>query len=159
MWYPAYISLGSNLNKPKKQVQKALDTLANEKSMKLVSYSSFYQTEPYGGVEQDDFINAAAALLTTLSAEELLSKLLNIETQQGRVRTQHWGPRCIDLDLLVYSDLQIDTDFLKLPHPEISKRDFVLIPLAEIAPELMIVSQGRVHNLLNCVTRSKVFKV
>ena len=159
IWYPAYISLGSNLQAPKKQLQQALLALSAMDGVKVISVSSFYQTEPYGGVEQDDFINAAAALLTTLSPEELLKEMLAIEIKQGRVRTEHWGPRCIDLDLLAYSTMQNESDFLKLPHPEISKREFVLFPLAEIAPELMIVGLGRVKTLLQQVAAKNIIKL
>lgn len=159
LWYPAYIGLGSNLQAPKKQMQLALAALAALDGVIVVSVSSFYQSEPYGDVEQDDFINAAAALLTTLSPDELLKQMLAIEIKQGRVRTEHWGPRCIDLDLLVYSAKQSESDFLKLPHPEIAKREFVLLPLAEIASELMIVGMGRVKTLLTQVPTININKL
>ena len=159
LWYSAYIGLGSNLQEPKKQLQQALVALATLDGVKVIKVSSFYQSEPYGEVEQDDFINAAAALLTTLSPEGLLNKMLEIEVKQGRVRTEHWGPRCIDLDLLAYSAKQIESNFLKLPHPEITKREFVLLPLAEIAPELMIVATGRVKTLLQQVAIKNIIKL
>ena len=159
LWYPAYIGLGSNLQAPKKQMQLALAALAALDGVIVVSVSSFYQSEPYGDVEQDDFINAAAALLTTLSPDELLKQMLAIEIKQGRVRTEHWGPRCIDLDLLVYSAKQSESDFLKLPHPGIAKREFVLLPLAEIASELMIVGMGRVKTLLTQVPTININKL
>jgi len=155
-WYPAYIGLGSNLDEPSEQIRRALATLDELQSIKLVAVSSLYQTEPYGGVEQDDFVNAAAALVTNLNPEDLLKKLLEIETQQGRVRTQHWGPRRIDLDLLAYSNEKRNSKFLHLPHPEVHKRDFVLLPLAEIAPELMIVDLGRVKYLLADVEKNRI---
>ena len=147
-WYPAYIGLGSNLGQPLKQLKTALDTISVHSQIRLIEHSSFYQTKPYGGVEQNDFVNAVAALLTTFSAEDLLSALLQIELEQGRERIKHWGPRTLDLDLLVYSDQTSDNDFLRLPHPEISKREFVLLPLCEIAPELYIPQLGRVSNVL-----------
>lgn len=159
IWYPAYIGLGSNLDEPKKQLSKAIKVLSELEEVRVISVSSFYQTAPYGGVEQADFINAVAALVTTLSPENLLTKLLEIEIQQGRVRTQHWGPRCIDLDLLGYSNEKRQSEFLNLPHPELAKRDFVLIPLAEIAPELMMVGLGRVNNLLSQVPLNKITKL
>ena len=159
LWYPAYIGLGSNLQAPKKQMQLALASLAALDGVIVVSVSSFYQSEPYGNVEQDDFINAAAALLTTLSPDELLKQMLAIEIKQGRVRTERWGPRSIDLDLLVYSAKQSESDFLKLPHPEIAKREFVLLPLAEIASELMIVGMGRVKTLLTQVPTININKL
>ena len=159
VWYPAYIGLGSNLDEPKKQLCKALKTLSELAEVRVILVSSFYQTEPYGRVEQNDFLNAVAALVTTLSPENLLTTLLEIETQQGRVRIEHWGPRCIDLDLLAYSNEQRESEYLNLPHPELIKRDFVLIPLAEIAPELMMVGLGRVNKLLSQVPRNKITKL
>ena len=158
-WYPAYIGLGSNLDQPHQQIDLALSTLNDLSEVKIVTVSGYYQSEPYGDVEQDDFINAAAALVTTISAEELLTKMLSIEKKQGRKRTQHWGPRCIDLDLLAYSTEQRESEFLNLPHPEIPKREFVLFPLAEIAPELMIVGLGRVKTLLSQVPHRNIIKL
>ena len=158
-WYPAYIGLGSNLDQPHRQIQSALKALNDLSEVKVVTVSGFYQSEPYGEVEQDDFINAAAALVTTINAEELLTQMLNIETKQGRKRTQHWGPRCLDLDLLAYSTEQRESEFLNLPHPEISKREFVLFPLAEIAPELMIAGLGRVKTLLSQIPHRNIIKL
>ena len=159
LWHSAYIGLGSNLQEPKKQLQQALVALEAIDEVKVITVSSFYQSEPYGEVKQDDFINATAALLTTLSPEDLLRQMLAIEIKHGRVRTEHWGPRCIDLDLLAYSTKLIESDFLKLPHPEIAKREFVLFPLAEIAPELMIVGLGRVKTLLQQVAPNNIIKL
>jgi len=158
-WWPAYIGLGSNLDNPQAQLQSALKTLAEYEHINVRKVSGFYQSEPYGGVEQNDFINAAAAVLTTLSAEDLLHCLLNIENQQGRERKQHWGPRTLDLDLLVYSNKSSDNEFLRLPHPEIAKRLFVLMPLAEIAPYVYVSGQGRVSDLLKCCAVTRVIKI
>ena len=158
-WYPAYIGLGSNLDQPLTQIEAALNSLNDLSEVKVVSVSGIYQSEPYGEVVQDDFINAAAALMTTLSPVDLLKSMLTIETNQGRKRTQHWGPRCIDLDLLVYSTEQCNSEFLNLPHPEIANREFVLFPLAEIAPELMIVGLGRVKTLLTQVPHRNIIKL
>lgn len=158
-WYPAYLGLGSNMDKPSRQLKTALTSLSNHPRIRVISVSSFYQSEPYGGVEQEDFINAVAAVLTTLTAQDLLHALLKIELGQGRERTEHWGPRTLDLDLLVYSDQTSDNTFLHLPHPEIAKREFVLMPLAEIAYNVYIPHMGRVFELLGRVTKTKIKKV
>ena len=144
-WYPAYIGIGSNLHGPAKQIEIATDLLANIPRTRLVFVSSKYRSAPFGGVEQPDFINVVAALLTRLAPLELLSALQDIETRQGRERNEtRWGPRVLDLDLLVYSNQEVDEPGLRIPHPGIGERNFVLLPLGEIAPELVIPGLGRV---------------
>ena len=113
----------------------------------LVARSRLYATRPFGPVEQDDFVNAVAGVLTELSAPELLVELRAIETARGRVRTVRWGPRVIDLDLLVHGRTRLESAELTLPHPGIVERNFVLYPLADIAPDLDIPGQGRVAAL------------
>jgi len=147
-WYPAYIGIGSNLQGPAKQIENAMESLANLPRTRLVSVSSKYRSAPYGGVEQPDFVNAVAAVLTRLSPLELLAALQDIEMRQGRERSgTRWGPRVIDLDLLVYSDQKVDKPGLTVPHPGIGERNFVLLPLGEIAPELVIPGLGRVAGI------------
>ena len=142
-WYPAYIGIGSNLQGPAKQIENATESLANIPRTRLVSVSSKYRSAPFGGVEQPDFVNAVAAVLTHLSPQELLAALQEIEIRQGRERNDtRWGPRVLDLDLLVYSDQQVDVPDLTVPHPGIGERNFVLLPLGEIAPELVIPGLG-----------------
>lgn len=158
-WYPAYIGLGSNMEKPIQQLDLAIAALREHPEIKVLELSSFYQTAPYGPVEQDDFVNAVAALLTTLGAEELLHTMQSIENSQGRKRIQHWGPRTLDLDLLVYSDQTSDNEFLVLPHPEISNREFVLLPFTEIAPEVDVPDKGRISELYRRVERSVIHKL
>ncbi|MBT8142298.1 MAG: 2-amino-4-hydroxy-6-hydroxymethyldihydropteridine diphosphokinase [Gammaproteobacteria bacterium] len=158
-WYPAYVGLGSNLDDPMQQIRTALSSLRSASHINLQAVSSLYVSEPHGEVQQDDFVNAVAALLTTLTAEKLLEHLHKIETAQGRERIQHWGPRTLDLDLLVYADQTSDNAHLRLPHPEIANRNFVLVPLAEIAPALLIPGLGRVVNLLDKLPATKLQKI
>lgn len=147
-WYPAYIGIGSNLQGPAKQIENATDLLANIPRTRLVAVSSKYRSAPFGGVEQPDFINAVAAVLTCLAPLKLLAALQDIEIRQGRERHKtRWGPRVLDLDLLVYSDQEVDEPGLTIPHPGIGERNFVLLPLGEIAPELVIPGLGRVAGI------------
>jgi len=145
----AYIGIGSNLNDPVAQVQRALTALATLAHCSLESASSLYTNPPMGPQDQPDYVNAVAALDTGLTAQQLLQALLGVEQQFGRERdkAEHWGPRVIDLDLLVFGDEQIDEPNLKVPHSGIPERNFVLLPLAEIAPELNIPGQGVVADL------------
>ena len=147
-WFPAYIGLGSNLQSPAQQLESAMDMLASIPLTRLIARSSMYRSAPFGGIEQPDFINAAASLLTCLSAQELLAELHAIETRRGRERDDiRWGPRVLDLDLLVFSNQIIGESGIKVPHPGIAERNFVLLPLKEIAPELVIPGLGRVNSL------------
>lgn len=130
----ALISLGANLGEPKRQLREALDRLAREKGLRLSAVSSLYRTEPVGPVPQPPYLNAAAALTTSLSPRETLDALLRAERAMGRERTARWGPRTIDLDLLLHGDSVIEAPGLTLPHPRLHERRFVLAPLAEIAP-------------------------
>lgn len=144
-WYPAYVGLGSNLNRPARQIETALELLSAIPHTRLVSVSSLYRSAPFGGIEQPEFVNAAVALLTQLGPAELLSELKDIEARQGRERNdQRWGPRVLDLDLLVHATAVVDEPGITVPHPGIGERNFVLLPLLEIAPELVIPGLGRV---------------
>ena len=147
-WFPAYVGIGSNLQGPAGQVQSALEMLDAMPATRLIDQSSLYRSAPYGGVEQPDFVNAAAALLTQLSARQLLIELKQIETRRGRDSDEvRWGPRVLDLDLLVYGNEVIDEGDLVVPHPGIAERNFVLLPLRELAPELDIPGLGRLASL------------
>ncbi len=143
----AYVVLGSNLDDPQQQVEKAFDLLADLPDTELIARSSLYRSAPFGPVEQPEFVNAAAELQTSLGASELLEHLQAIETSQGRVRKERWGPRTLDLDLLVYGAELIDELQLTVPHPGIGERNFVLLPLREIAPELVIPGLGRIADI------------
>lgn len=131
----AYIALGSNLGDKEKNLRRAL-LLLTQQGVEVVRVSSFISTEPYGVTDQPQFLNAVACVRTSLAPLALLDVLLATELAMGRVRLRHWGERNIDLDLLLYEDVVLDTKRLRLPHPDMQNRDFVLLPLAEIAPEL-----------------------
>ncbi len=133
-----YISLGSNLDNPVKQLKQAINELSVLDNGMLLLQSGLYQSSPMGPQDQADFINAVVKLETTLSADELLAQLQAIEQRHKRIRTQHWGPRTLDLDLLLYGNKTINTGNLQVPHPGIPERGFVLYPLYEIAPDLEI---------------------
>ena len=159
-WYPAYVGLGSNLQGPAGQVQTAFELLAAMPATRLIARSSLYRSAPYGGVEQPEFVNAAAALLTQLSARRLLIELKQIESRRGRDGDEvRWGPRVIDLDLLVYSSETIADDGLVVPHPGITERNFVLLPLRELAPELVIPGIGRLASLPVNASEPRIEKI
>jgi len=147
-WIPAYVGLGSNLQGPAGQIKTALELLAAIPATRLIAQSSLYRVAPYGGVEQPDFVNAAAALLTQLGARQFLSELKQIEARRGRDANEvRWGPRVLDLDLLVYGSETIAEEDLVIPHPGIAERNFVVLPLRELAPELVIPGLGRLASL------------
>lgn len=132
-----YIALGSNLANPLHQVQSALNALAELPQTKLIATSSLYRTPPLGPQDQPDYLNAVVALDTDLSAENLLDHTQKIELEHGRVRKdERWGPRTLDLDILLFGDEIINTERLTVPHYDMKNRQFMLSPLAEIAPEL-----------------------
>lgn len=137
-----FIGLGSNLEDPRAQVLRAFGELDGLPSSTLLQQSSLYQSAPLGPQDQDDFINAVARLRTSLEPADLLSELQHIESDHRRVRERHWGPRTLDLDILLYGDECIETEELHVPHREMSKRNFVLVPLFEIAPDLSIPGIG-----------------
>jgi 2-amino-4-hydroxy-6-hydroxymethyldihydropteridine diphosphokinase len=152
-WLPAYVGIGSNLEEPRRQVERAFEALAQLPRSRLVLRSALFRTVPFGEVVQPAFVNAAAGLLTQLSPEDLLAALRGVERALGREPPrQRWGPRVIDLDLLVVGRETRDTEALKLPHPGIAERDFVLYPLAHIAPDLDVPGLGRVQSLRERVT-------
>ena len=145
-----YIALGSNMDSPHGQLDSALEAIAQQPDMELTALSSRYQTAPIGP-QQPDFINAAAELSTDLSPLALLDALQAIEQQQNRVRSIHWGPRTLDLDILFYDNLLMDSERLTIPHPRIGERAFVLVPLADLNPQLTLPSGETVAQLLaNC---------
>ena len=147
-WFPAYVGIGSNLDSPARQVEDAVSRLRAIRETRVVRVSSLYRSAPFGGVEQPDFVNAAAALLTQLAPGDLLAELQAIEDQRGRERGGvRWGPRVLDLDLLVYGGVKLEDEHLTVPHPGIAERNFVLLPLGEIAPDLVIPGLGRVASI------------
>jgi len=134
----AYVGIGSNLGEPETQVRKAFDELDRMPHTRLVKKSSLYRSAPVGHAEQPDFVNAVAQLETGLPAERLLAELQEIEARHGRQRSFPNAPRTLDLDVLLYGELSLDLPNLKLPHPRMHERAFVLRPLMEIAPELQL---------------------
>lgn len=149
-WHTAYIGLGSNLGDKKGYLDQAVKSLNEISGCRVEKVSSYLVTEPYGGVEQDDFLNGCLILKTLLSPQELLESLHEIEQAAHRERLVHWGPRTLDLDILMYDDLILETDDLIIPHVEMHLRDFVLKPLQEIAPNKRHpVYQKTVTQLLN----------
>lgn len=133
-WHTAYIALGSNMGDKKAHLDTAVQMLREDPCCQVKKVANYLVTEPYGGVEQDDFLNSVLELRTLYTPEELLDALHMIEQAEHRERLIHWGPRTLDLDILLYDDLILDTEDLHIPHIEMHKRDFVLIPLNEIAP-------------------------
>lgn len=146
----AYVGLGSNLEQPLMQVNAALQELSELPASELIARSSLYRSQPVGPADQPDYINAVAALVTQLTAEGLLDALQAMEKRHGRLRdAERWGPRTLDLDLLLYGETVINSPRLQVPHPRMGERAFVLQPLAEIALEdLYIPGSGRLHKLL-----------
>ncbi|MEE9396525.1 MAG: 2-amino-4-hydroxy-6-hydroxymethyldihydropteridine diphosphokinase [Methylococcales bacterium] len=145
----AYIGLGSNLSDPIGQVKNARIAIQHLDRVKETGFSSLYRSAPMGSPDQPEYVNAVMGILTTLSAMQLLSAMQAIENQQGRVRTEErWDSRTLDLDLLLYGQQAIDTKVLIVPHYGMAKRPFVLYPLSEIAPDMVIPGKGDLVGLL-----------
>lgn len=154
-----FVGLGSNLDGPIQQVVTAINELAQIPVSNLVKSSSLYKSPPLGPQDQPDFINAVVMLKTELAPPELLDELKKIEQRHGRLRTRHWGERTLDLDLLLYGNITMQTSELTLPHPQMAQRSFVLEPLLEIAPEVNVPGLGRAAALyehLDAVPLEKV---
>ncbi len=137
-----YLGLGSNLGDKLEFITKAIKQISRLKSVEITRTSSLITTAPYGKTDQPDFLNCVIELDTDLMPEDLLNKCLHIENQLGRIRKEKWGPRTIDIDILLYEDKIINSDMLVLPHPQLHKREFVLTSLNELCPDL-------VHPILN----------
>ena len=145
----AYIGIGSNLDDPLHQVQRAFQALSSLLASCCIAKSPLYGTAPLGGpADQSDYINAVVALDTGLTPNQLLTVLQALELAHGRVRTVRWGPRTLDLDLLLYDQLISDDPRLTLPHPHLHERPFVMYPLFDIAPNLMIPGRGWLKELI-----------
>ena len=154
----AFVGLGSNLGDREAQIRMALDELAKLPGTRVSRASSLYDSEPVGEVEQPNFLNAVAQLDTELTARQLLWNLLLIERRLGRVRSARWGPRSIDLDLLMFGELVVEEPDLQVPHPELANRSFVLVPLVEIDPLLVhpVTGHTMLHHLSLLKTRPPV---
>lgn len=147
-WNKAYLSIGSNMGEKEKNLNEAINKLREDNKIKILEVSSFIKTEPWGVLDQEEFINAAIIIKTLLSPEELMKKLLDTELEMKRERVKKWGPRIIDLDIIFYEDLITEGTFITLPHPRMEEREFVLEPLNEIAPY-------KIHPIL----KKRVFKI
>ncbi len=156
--HKAYVALGSNLCDPVAQIKKAFIALEQLPTTQVTKRSSLYQSEPVGYDHQPDFINAAAEIHTELAPEALLAALLDIEQAFGRERPFANAPRVLDLDLLLYDNIVQETEFLTLPHPRMHLRGFVLLPLAEIAPDLLISDKGVIPKHCNVVKLADAFR-
>ncbi|MDR9424825.1 MAG: 2-amino-4-hydroxy-6-hydroxymethyldihydropteridine diphosphokinase [Marinobacter sp.] len=144
----AYIGLGSNLQDPAAQLARAVAELAGLPETTLLAQSPFYASRPVGPQDQPDFVNGAARLQTTFSAHQLLDHLQSIEQAHGRERLRHWGPRTLDLDLLIFGNETIDDQRLTVPHAELANRNFVLRPLLDLNPDLTLPDGRPVSGLL-----------
>lgn len=148
----AYIGIGSNLDDPQRQVRSAIDALARLPDSRFLRASRLFRTPPWGRTDQPAFVNAAAAVSTRLAPRALLDALLAIERAHGRHRdATRWGPRVLDLDILLYGDTSIAEPGLEIPHPHLAERAFVLLPLADLDPGLTVPGRGRVSELLQHV--------
>jgi len=146
----SFVGLGANLEDPRRQIERAVELLGAEDGVEVVAISALRETDPVGYEDQPRFLNGAVELRTSLSARELLERLLTIERSLGRVRGEgpRFGPRAIDLDLLLYGDAIVDEPGLQVPHPRLHERRFALEPLAELDPALEIPGGGPVQALL-----------
>ena len=147
----AFIGLGSNLDSPHSRLIAALEAIASAPGVRLVARSSLYVSSPVGFLDQPDFINAVALIETTLPPAELLKSMLDFEREAGRVREFRNAPRTLDIDILLYGDEQYQSAELEIPHPRITERAFVLKPLIEIAPDVVIPGKGLARDYLNQV--------
>lgn len=151
------IALGSNMGESLAILEGGINSLEKTPGITIKAKSSWYRTAPVGGPSQPDYLNGAAILEVQLSPQKLLETLLNIEQEFGRVRQEHWGPRTLDLDVLLFDDLILETPDLQIPHPRMTQRAFVLVPLAEIAPDwIEPVSKEPISQLLQKLDRSDV---
>lgn len=145
--HTAWVGLGSNLRAPREQVLRAVEALGTLRHTRLAQCSPLYLSRPHGPWEQPPFVNAVAEIRTRLEPHALLASLQELERAQGRIRGVRWGPRPLDLDILLYGDREIRDDVLVIPHPRIGEREFVLYPLRDLAPAMVIPGLGRVSEL------------
>ncbi len=156
----AWLGLGGNLQQPVEQLKEALDRLAASEDIEILKSSSFYRTPPWGDPRQDDFVNAVVQVDTRLAPIPLLLQLQSIERAMGRQRGhRRWGPRLIDIDLLLYGNLTYQSDELVIPHPRMHERAFVLVPMAELDNGLEIPGHGPVESLLQNIDRRGIIRL
>lgn len=147
-WHKAYISLGSNMGDKEKNLKEAIENLRNKKYINITKKSSIIDTEPWGYEDQESFKNCVIEIKTLLNPKELMSTLLEIEKDMKRERIIKWGPRIIDLDIILFDDIVTEDDYVTIPHPRMEEREFVLKPLSEIAP-----------NTIHPLTKKRIFKM
>ena len=150
----AYIGLGSNLNEPRLQIKYAIDGIQKLSDTEITKKSGYYKSKPMGPEDQPDYVNAVVELNTLLTANELLVQCQQIEKQQGRIKTRHWGERNIDLDILLYANQQIVMEDLTVPHPGICERDFVYLPLLSVNENIDIPGKGLLAELIDVEEKS-----
>lgn len=155
----AFIALGSNLDEPQRRIAAGFAELEGLPQTRLLRRSSLYRSAPVGYADQPDFINAVASIETGLGAQELLLALLAVERRHGRVREFPNAPRTLDLDIVLYGDLVVHEHGLTIPHPRMHERAFVMVPLAEIAPDCVVPGRGRVSELLAAVDAGSVLRL
>ena len=151
-----YIGLGSNMESPKQHITTAIDALGEIQSTRVTNVSSIYKSKPVGPQDQDDYVNAVVELETELTAIALLDNLQAIENEHGRVRTERWGPRTLDLDILMFADDVIQNERLTVPHIEMTNRCFVLVPLAELKPDIQIPGKGSINDVLKNIDQDSL---
>jgi 2-amino-4-hydroxy-6-hydroxymethyldihydropteridine diphosphokinase len=144
-----YIGLGSNMELPRQHITAAIQSLSDIESTRMLKVSSLYKSKPVGPLDQNDYINAVAQIETDLKPLELLDSLQTIENEHDRVRNERWGPRTLDLDILMFGEEVIQNDRLTIPHPEMGNRSFVLVPLAEIKSDCVIPGKGLLGDLIS----------
>ena len=150
-----YIGLGANLNQPDEQIIRALEAIAKLADSALLNHSSLYSSKPLGPQQQPDYVNAVAVLQTDLQPQELLEQLQKIELEQGRQRkAERWGPRSLDLDIILFGNRKIQTASLTIPHYHFHTREFVLYPLSEIVPELVLPDGRPLNEVIKTVSRN-----
>ncbi|QKI89615.1 2-amino-4-hydroxy-6-hydroxymethyldihydropteridine diphosphokinase [Thiomicrorhabdus xiamenensis] len=148
MAHRVFLGLGANLDQPAEQIRAALRALDSLPQSRVIKSSALYTSSPLGPQDQPDYVNAVCLLETQLAPDELLQQLQRLEIEQGRVKKRHWGERTIDLDILLYDDLQLQSEHLQIPHSQMHLRDFVLVPLAEIAPGILVPGRDKVEELI-----------
>ena len=151
-----YLGLGSNMDDPEQHIRRAIDELETLPGTQLINVSPLYRSKPVGPQDQDDFINAVACISTTLAPHDLLHALQALEQLHQRQRLRHWGPRTLDLDILLYGEQTLNDADLSIPHPHMYERTFVLIPLADIAPGLTLPDGRNLDQLAEECDRSEL---
>lgn len=155
----AYLGLGANLNDPVRQLHAAVEQLQRCPELSLRACSSLYASKPMGPQDQPDYVNAVATVETGLSPLDLLLLAQQLESEAGRVRLRRWGERTLDIDILLYDNLCLHSETLSIPHPGLEQRDFVLVPLAEIAPQLLLPNGKSVASLAANIARNGLDKI